>query len=197
MVKIDTLNAYIEECNKALKSNDTNSASELRQRIVAVYAIEIEHLKNRLPYFGTNEDSSVAAIMDDIRALIDILGNHRDDLELAEIREIRELEKLKLQSSINVTNNNNSSSTATSSSNTTVSITNTLERLQALPDTAISQEEKEALEEKLAALQIALDSRDNDKAKLKLTNVLKYIGDKCVDAGIAVLPYLGQVAATF
>lgn len=194
MGKIDALNGYIEECNEIIKSNDTDLAYELIHRMIAVYGIEIKRLEVRLPCTGAGTSTD---IMDDIPALKQILGNHKDDLELAEIREIRELEKLKLQSSINVTNNNNSSSTATSSSNTTVSITNTLERLQALPDTAISQEDKEALEEKLAALQIALDSRDNDKAKLKLTNVLKYIGDKCVDAGIAVLPYLGQVAATF
>lgn len=196
MGKIDTLNGYIEECNEVIKSNNTDLAYELIHRMIAVYGIEIKRLGVRLPYSGTGTGTS---IMDDIPALKEILGNHKDDLEVVEIKEVRELEKLRLQSSISVTNNNNSNSTATSSSNTTISISlhSTLERLQELPDTTISQEDKEALEEKLAALQVALNSRDNDKVKLKLTNVLKYIGDKCVDAGIAVLPYLGQVAATF
>lgn len=193
MGKIDTLNGYIEECDKVIKSNNTNLAYELIYRIIAVYGIEIKRLGARLPYSGTGNSSN---IMDDIPTLKQILGNHKDDLELAENREIRELEKLKLQSSTSITNNNNLASTSSANATVTVSITNAIERLQALPDTTISQEEKEILEEKLAALQVALSNPDKEKTKSKLTNVLKYVGDKCIDAGIAVLPYLGQVATT-
>lgn len=189
MGKIDTLNGYIEECDKAIKNN--NADAELVQRITSIYIGEIMNIA-----FGLTSSFRSYPKINDIIILRERLINLRDNIEMEEAKAERQLEMLKLQSSISITNNNNSASTSSANATVTVSITNAIERLQALPDTTISQEDKDALEEKLAALQVALDNRDNDKAKLKLTNVLKYIGDKCVDAGIAVLPYLGQVATT-
>lgn len=193
MGKIDTLNGYIEECNEIIKSNDTDLAYELIHRMIAVYGIEIKRLELRLPCTGAGTSTD---IMDDIPALKQILGNHKDDLELAETKELRGLEKLKLQSSISVTNNNNSSSTATSSSNTTISISlsNAIEHLNELPDSIISKEDKEALEDKLSALQIAIDGKNNEKAKSKLSAIMQYLGDKTVETAIAVLPYMGTVS---
>lgn len=194
MGKIDTLNGYIEECDKAIDS--CKYPSSLVKKIAYTYYEELGLTNNPLsPKFDSNPTE------DDILLLMALLTDYRDNIEMNEEREKREIERLKLEKSraappISITNTSNSASTSSANATVTISIANTLERLQALPDTTFSQEDKDALEEKLAALQVALDNRDNDKAKLKLTNVLKYIGDKCVDAGIAVLPYLGQVATT-
>lgn len=187
MGKIDTLNEYIEECDKALETG--NIPNRLNARITATYENEIKNIAPRIVTTSTNMPAR-------IEILKGMLINHRDNLELAETKELRELEKLKLQSSISVTNNNNSSSTATSSSNTTISISlsNAIEHLNELPDSIISKEDKEALEDKLSALQIAIDGKNNEKAKSKLSAIMQYLGDKTVETAITVLPYMGTVS---
>ena len=189
MGKIDTLNGYIQECDKAIKNN--NADAELTQRVTSIYLSEIENIR-----YGLTSSFRSYPTINDITILREKLINLRDNIEMEEAKAERQLEMLRLQSSTSITNNNNLASTSSANATVTVSITNAIERLQALPDTTISQEDKEILEEKLAALQVALSNPDKEKTKSKLTNVLKYVGDKCVDAGIAVLPYLGQIAAT-
>lgn len=186
MGKLDTLNGYIKECEEALT---TEIPIGLAARIVAAYGGEIKNIDNLLTYYYASSASSK-----DIERLRGILINHRDNIEMEEAKELRELEKLKLQSTINISNNNNSNATATASVSISVSLTNTLERLQALPTSTISEEDKEVLEEKLSALQVALDSKNSEKAKSKLSSILRYLGDKTIETAITVLPYIGTVS---
>lgn len=65
--------------------------------------------------------------------------------------------------------------------------------IQKLPEDVLSQEDKDELEEKLAAVEVARNGKDKEKLASKVVNVLKYITDKGVEVGIAVLPYLGEI----
>lgn len=181
MGKIDTLNGFIKECEEALSTNSIPTG--LVSRIIAAYGSEIKDMIPRLANYNSNSPSYIEKIM--VKLI-----NYKDNIEMEEVRELRGLEKLKLQSAINITNNNNSNANI----NISVSLVSTLERLQALPSSIMNDKEKEELEDKLTVLQAALDKGDAGKVKSKLTNILKYIGDKCIDVGITLLPYLGTIA---
>ena len=76
----------------------------------------------------------------------------------------------------------------------TVTIKQTLERINNLPDDILSKEDKESLEEKVASLELLTKSGDKEKASKKLGSILKYVADKGIEVGIALLPYLGEIS---
>jgi hypothetical protein len=63
-----------------------------------------------------------------------------------------------------------------------------------LSENSITNNDKEILEDKIAALEMASKTQNKDKVIGKLGNLLKDIIDKGIDVGIAVLPYLGEIA---
>ena len=77
---------------------------------------------------------------------------------------------------------------------TDVSITITLEQtinlIESIPDEKLSPDEKEQLEGKLSKL-----GTEKEKSKVwdKTQSVLKWIADKGVEVGIAVLPYIVEM----
>lgn len=89
-----------------------------------------------------------------------------------------------------INNNNNASASAT----VTISISNTIELINQLPPDVLSDQEKEELEEKLSAIEVAKTSGNKEKLIGKVNNVLKYIADKGIEVGIAALPYLGEIS---
>ena len=100
-----------------------------------------------------------------------------------------EIAKLQ-QGNINVSANANNSNNI----NINVSLEQTIDSVSKIPDDVMSKEEKEELEDKLSGIDIAVKSGKKEKAKEKIGAVLKFVADKGVDALIAVLPYLGQIA---
>lgn len=61
--------------------------------------------------------------------------------------------------------------------------------IQSLPDSDLSDEDKDVLTGMLATLQ----GLDGDKRKSKLMEVVKWLGDKSVDVAIAVIPILASM----
>ncbi|GEM_PF-905942 len=89
-----------------------------------------------------------------------------------------------------INNNNNANASVT----VTISISNTIELINQLPSNVLSDKEKEELEEKLSAVEVAKTSENKEKLMGKVGNVLKYIADKSIEVGIAALPYLGEIS---
>jgi hypothetical protein len=85
-------------------------------------------------------------------------------------------------------------STANANATVTISISNTIELINQLPPEVLSDKEKEELEEKLSAIEVAKTSGNKEKLAGKVGNVLKYIADKGIEVGIAALPYLGEIS---
>jgi len=85
-------------------------------------------------------------------------------------------------------------STANANAAVTISISNTIELINQLPPDVLSDKEKEELEEKLSAIEVAKTSGNKEKLAVKVGNVLKYIADKGIEVGIAALPYLGEIS---
>lgn len=197
MAKIDRLNEYILKCSEIIQSKDIKAASDLQDKIISVYEAEIPTIFNRLDNYHHYGASSPVDFIGDMIIIEAILENYKDNIEKDERKAERELEKLRLQQSILTINNNNQNSSLSNSSATTtltVSIDQTIENILKIPDEVLTPAEKEELEEKLSALEVAKNSKDKGKISSKIGSVLKYIADKGIEVGIATLPYLGEIS---
>lgn len=70
----------------------------------------------------------------------------------------------------------------------------TIENIHFIPETVLSKSDMDILEDKLSAFELILKKKDKAKLFDKLGRVIKFVADKGVEVGIAVLPYLGEIA---
>ena len=195
MDKMSILNNYIDKCHEIIDSKDRSKAEEIVKEIIGVFEAEISHIKSQLTLYGWGV--STVDYFKDLAVLKAILINYRANLKREDDIRNDELEMLKLKQSIlniNNTNNNDASSTASASASVTVSVTQAIESINNLLDNVLSEEEKESLEEKITSLELMAKSGDKEKTSKKLGSILKYIADKGIEVGIALLPYLGQIS---
>lgn len=191
MTKAKFVQEYINKCETILLDKDIKKADILQDDIIAVFEKEIPNICTRLDNYNHWGSDKPVDFLGDLSKLKQILTNYLTDLERKDEIRKDELEKLK-KSNINIKNTNNISSNATATSNVTITIKQTIENISQIPDTILSQSEKEELEDKISALEVA--KSNPAKLKSKLPSVLKYIADKGVEVGIALLPYLGEIA---
>lgn len=201
MGKIDLLDNYIKQLSEVNKLDNSQVESLIEDitRVVlspddltalvldyywaedADYSSDIRKLKSKLEY-------DKAILMDE--------QEKANKLEKVE-REKRELEKLGLEvelSKSNVTINNTNHNEANATSTVSITIDQTIKAINEISPEVLSAYEKEELEEKLSAIEVAKTSGNKEKLAGKVGNVLKYIADKGIDVGIAALPYLGEIA---
>lgn len=182
--KIKFIDGFINEIDKILENKDVDNAEKQQKNIIAVFGSEISNIKNGLSNYdmcGLYDDNYKPDFLGDIEILKSKLLNYKANIYM-------EGDKKNAQ---NIIYNENISNI-----NTTIVITinDTIEKINHFPDNLISKEEKEAIEDKLASLEMSVKSKDKSKIKSKIANVLKYIGDKSIDVTIALLPALGSIA---
>ena len=85
-----------------------------------------------------------------------------------------------------VTINNNNTNTTNANITQNISIKNTMEKINQIPDEILAKNLKYELKGMLSELE---DCKDNQGKKSKLMEVVKWLGDKTADAFIACLPY--------
>lgn len=195
MDKMSVLNSYIEKCDENIERKDPSKAEILMDEVIGVFEAEIPDIKSQLTMYGWGESS--VNHFKDLAVIKAILINYRANLKREDDIRSAELEMLRLKQSIlniNNTNNNEALSTAKASVAVTVTIKQTLESINNLPENVLSKEEKESLEEKVASLELLTKSGDKEKASKKLGGILKYVADKGIEVGIALLPYLGEIS---
>jgi len=90
------------------------------------------------------------------------------------------------RSSISINNTNTANANITQN----ISIKNTMEKIDQIPDEILAKNLKYELKGMLGELE---DCKDNQEKKSKLMEVVKWLGDKAVDVTIACLPYLSQI----
>jgi|LSQX01.1.fsa_nt_gb hypothetical protein len=194
MEKYELVTNYIFRCDEILEGLLDFPAKDLVSEIVAVFQNEISNIATELPAFrfGGTENH-----MKDLIILKAILINYSANLKREDEIRKNDLEKLKLQQSImtiNNTNHNEASTEANVNVTVVVTVNQAIESINSLPNDVLSKEEKESLEEKVASLELLTKSGDKEKASKKLGSILKYVADKGIEVGIALLPYLGEIS---
>lgn len=89
-----------------------------------------------------------------------------------------------------VTIHNDNTNTANANITQNISIKDTMEKIDQIPDEILAKNLKYELKGMLGELE---DCKNNQEKKSKLMEVVKWLGDKAVDVTIACLPYLSQI----
>ncbi len=201
MAKLELIQGFISRCDKAIENNDKLMAKELQTEIIGVFDKEIPGLRSMLDNYSVYLNGHTVDWLGDIKLLRVKLLNHLINLQEQERDKNRELEIAKLKAvQINNTNTaananqNAASADAQASANAQLTFEQVIEMITELPEEVLSAEEKEMLEDKLAAVEANKKAKSKGKLAEKVGTVLKYIADKGVEVLIAVLPYLGQIA---
>lgn len=190
MRKIELLDNYISLCNKV---KDYKKAESLVNEIITIYQPEIPSIKDSLILGRVNMENihnPKGSYLEDLRILALKLGNYRANIELEEEREKRKLEALQIQKSLIINNTNNNANTNT----VTLDITfdqarERIENMSSLKDSEI----KEILK-KVDELEKIVQSKDKKTKKWEnAKGIIKWVADKGVDVGIALLPLLLQI----
>ena len=197
MSKLDNLQIYIKRCDKYICNYQYCDADEeiynFIMEIAGVYGCEIKDFKSSLNIFGNFvEKGDEPNYYQDIIKVRAKLVNYKDNIELDEEKRKYELEIAKLkQKNINVSANASNET----SLKVNIEIEDVMQHINTISTDIISTKDKEVLEEKMLALETMVKNGKTKKAKEKIASVLSFLADKGADALIAVLPYLGQMAA--
>lgn len=196
MDKISFIENYIERCDSTV-----DKPGDLIYEIVYAFGNEIPNIENGLKEYSVSRfyDSSIHAYAQDLKKLKSILENYKHSLQREDQIRIDELKMLELKNQITINNNNTNKSTANSSSAASIVLTidQTLENINQLPEEIINDEGRQQLEEMLLIIEGMKSKKDKSDIKSKIGNVLKFIADKGVDVFIATAPYLLQAANTY
>ncbi|WP_027327611.1 hypothetical protein [Helicobacter pametensis] len=128
-------------------------------------------------------------------SILDYLA-YKEDLETM-IRKL-ELYCAKLKDTLthtpspNIHINNSPSISANATINQIITFEQILQSIQEIPSSSIGNKDKAKLEELLASIE-GLKNINKEKAKSKISEVLRFVADKGVDVGIAVLPWILEV----
>lgn len=173
--KIAMLDGYISKAVSILERQDVASAELLRGEIIAVYRPEIEQLTRGVSSY----DWSSTDYLRDLRILKQKLENYKVNLRSGLFKQPES------DSSAGISITQNVSQTTT----VMATFDQTAKCIQEIPDNVLGNEEKELLMGKLAAI-----STEKDKSTKwdKIKGVLKWIGDKGIEVGIAALPYIAE-----
>lgn len=180
--KIKTIDEYIGRLNDAIEGNDREKAKKLQTEIIAVYEPEIDSLKSELDnynfaHFGTNTPVDYVG---DAKLLKAKLQNYKLNLASGLYKPFQSAE-----GAVTVTQHVNQDVNAT----LVVTFEQVIHNIQQLPDSVLSDEEKEVLSGKIAAISA---EKDKEKRWGKVCSALKWIAEKGIQVGIAALPYIAK-----
>lgn len=194
MNKLKLVEEYIRRADEIIESKNRTTAKDFTREVIAVFQSEIPKITSELTAYRFSGDQDDIKDTSTLRAM---LFNYSTNIKREDEIRKNDLEKLKLQQSIltiNNTNHNESSSEANANVTVVVTVNQAIENINNLPDDILSKEDKESLEEKVASLDLLTKSGDKEKASKKLGGILKYVADKGIEVGIALLPYLGEIS---
>lgn len=180
--QIKIIDEYIGRLNDAIEGNDREKAKKLQTEIIAVYEPEIDSLKSELDnynfaHFGTNTPVDYVG---DAKLLKAKLQNYKLNLASGLYKPFQSAE-----GAVTVTQHVNQDVNAT----LVVTFEQVIHNIQQLPDSVLSDEEKEVLSGKIAAISA---EKDKEKRWGKVCSALKWIAEKGIQVGIAALPYIAK-----
>lgn len=176
--KIQMLDGYIGRLAEVVARNDSDGANRIAMEVIGVYDAEVEGLRTELDRYGGALYRETDYI-GDAQLLQAKLENYKLNLASGLYKPFQEKE------AINVTQN----AEQRIENSINITLEQTVEQINELPENILSSEEKEQLNGKLATLSA---QKGKDKASRWKTagSILKWLGDKTVEVGIAALPYI-------
>ena len=202
MELVTLLDQYIEKLDKA-SSLEQSEIEALIEDITRVFISQDELRELWLDYYNSYNDSY--DLMSDVRKLKTKLEYNKavliDENEKVKQRakseqEQRELEKLRLQvelkkTDITITNTN----TNTNENNNSVSVTFESVRDKVNNMTSLPDEDIEEIQKRIDEIEEIVNSKETKSKKWsKAKEIIKWIADKGVDVGIALLPLILKIA---
>ena len=183
--KISFIQSFIDRIDDAVATNNVDKAKRLQSEIISTFASDIPNITSQLDAHAAHHfyrklnggtDTPIKYIED-----LGILKNRLMKLQL----DIKEPTKETSSSPfISLTQVQNQATIVH------VDFDLTISTIEKLPETSLSQEDKEILLGKLTSLKGCPDKKTKwDKCK----GILKWLADKGVDVAIAVLPYIINV----
>lgn len=181
MSKTSIISSYISKCKKVLEDKDIEAAKELEDEIVSVYYAEIKELTTGLDnYTGLGYPREIN-FLKDIKLLKAKLENYRSDLKRTPMEKA---------STKNTTFNINNSSSTSINNEISITLEQTMKNINDIPSNILTDDEKQELEDKLASLQLAVNSKNKEKIGTKLLNVLKFVINKGPETYIAIADFI-------
>lgn len=185
--KIQEIDEYIDKLDKAITEKDSTEAEHLVEMVIAVFENEIDNITNRLDgyshdYLVLSDNCNISNQVDyikDAKILMEKLKNYQKNLQA---RICKTSDKSQY---INITNDLQQDM----QNNISISLEQILTDIHALSQEDLSEKDKKKLDGKLTALSVEKTKEGKWK---KVKEILKWIVDKSVEVGIAVLPYIVQ-----
>lgn len=179
--KLQMLESYIDKLETAVFQNDNAKAKTLQKEIIAVYEPEIASLRSQLDSQDVShllQNASSVDYIGDAKLLQKKLQNYRLNLVTGIYKPFQSSD-----GAVTVTQHVNQDVSAT----VVVTFEQTIHNIQELPESVLSDEEKEMLSGKLASISA---EKDKEKRWEKISSALKWIAEKGIQVGIAALPYI-------
>ena len=181
MSKTSIISSYISKCKKVLEDKDIEVAKELEDEIVSVYYAEIKELTTGLDNYAGLGYPREINFLKDIKLLKAKLENYRSDLKRTPMEKA---------STKNTTFNINNSSSTSINNEISITLEQTMKNINDIPSNILTDDEKQELEDKLASLQLAVNSKNKEKIGTKLLNVLKFVINKGPETYIALADFI-------
>ena len=180
--KIRTIDGYIEHLEDSISTGDSKKAENLQTEIIAVYEPEIDGLKVNLDNYNVSHlySNNPVDYIGDAKLLKAKLQNYKLNLASGLYKPFQSAE-----GAVTVTQHVNQDVNAT----LVVTFEQVIHNIQQLPDSVLSDEEKEVLSGKIAAISA---EKDKEKRWGKVCSALKWIAEKGIQVGIAALPYIAK-----
>lgn len=179
--KLQMLESYIDKLETAVSQNDNAKAKTLQKEIIAVYEPEIASLRSQLDSQDVSHllhNASSVDYIGDAKLLQKKLQNYRLNLVTGIYKPFQSSD-----GAVTVTQHVNQDVSAT----VVVTFEQTIHNIQELPESVLSDEEKEMLSGKLASISA---EKDKENRWEKISSALKWIAEKGIQVGIAALPYI-------
>lgn len=181
--KIKVLEGYICALDDAITKKDVGKAKELQTEIIAVYEPEIDSLKSELDNYSLTHYGASTPVdyIGDAKLLRAKLQNYKLNLASGLYKPFQGVD-----GAVTVTQHVNQDV----STSVVINLEQTIHSILQLPESVLSDDEKEILSGKIASISA---EKDRKKRWEKVSGALKWIADKGIQVGIAALPYITKM----
>ena len=181
----------VERCNHIIEEKDSAGAKSLSSEIIGVFSHEISNITGKLDAYSMHFGNERTDYLGDVALLRQKLLNYKFNLQQEKDKMAYDLELARLrQPTITAHAESNQSQVQSTSNNISITIENTISKIDEIPEETLSADDKEKLKEYLYSLEGMRVSKNKAKFWDKAKEVLKFLVDKGADAAIALLPYI-------